>query len=147
MGHDHMGPLPTPRTEWQTDTTENITFPQLPWRMVNITVVMNTRRFWYLLIVSVIRSNVRSQHSAVVTSMVDGSCVPDYDFVIWYWKFPSADCCQENTVSFCNKTFCANGHCIYWYNRFKSGLFWENCCIAAFPSCVLRLAWPRPFNI
>ena len=37
--------------------------------------------------------------------MVDGSCIPDYDFVIWYWKLPSADCCQENTVSFCSKFF------------------------------------------
>ena len=33
MGTGHMG---TPWTEWQTDICENITFPQLPWKVVII---------------------------------------------------------------------------------------------------------------
>ena len=32
MGNGHMGP--SAWTEWQTDTCENITFPQLHWRVV-----------------------------------------------------------------------------------------------------------------
>ena len=34
---------PPPWTEWQTDTTENITFPQRRWRAVTILFVWNTR--------------------------------------------------------------------------------------------------------
>ena len=34
MGNGHMGPLPYPVDRKMTDTTENITFPQLRWPVV-----------------------------------------------------------------------------------------------------------------
>ena len=53
----------------------------------------------YLLIVSIVRRCVSSKDGVVVASRVDGSCIPNYNFIIWDWELEDTYCCKKSSVS------------------------------------------------